>query len=349
MSLVSRRRFLAAATGACGLAALGGLGWYASARTGRSLVGVPVGNSAEGLRLVRQTGCALGAAVTITALHRHEAVGRKAVAAAFAELDLVERVMSLYRPDSELCRLNRAGSLDHPHPYLVDVLQQARTIAEQSGGAFDVTVQPLWDVYAAARRDSRMPSEAEVAAACRKVDWRRVQVSADAIRLSGEGTAVTLNGIAQGFAADRVMARLRECGIEHALVNTGEVGSLGHKVTGEPWCAGIQHPRQADAYAGLVRLDGRFLSTSGDYATTFSDDFTRHHIFEPATGRSPQALASVTVVAPTGMLADALSTAVFVLGVEKGMDLVRETPGADALLVLKEDTRIATDNFPAVS
>jgi FAD:protein FMN transferase len=343
MGLIGRRKFLACAVGAGGLAALGSFRWL-----GRSGKTASIGHAA-GLEAFRQTSFALGSKVSITVLHADEQVARRAVAASFTELARVEQVMSLYRRDSELARLNRSGRLDDPHPYLVAVLQKAQEVADRTSGAFDVTVQPLWDLYAAGLRTGRSVAMSDIEAALRKVDWRKIDVSASAIRLAGEGMAITLNGIAQGFAADCVMRVLREHGIEHALVDTGEVVSLGRKATGDRWTAGIQHPRRPDAYISLAALDGRCMSTSGDYATTFEQDFTRHHIFDPATGASPRDLASVTVVAPMGIDADALSTAVFVLGPVKGMDLVDATAGADALLVLKDGTVVATDNFPTVS
>lgn len=296
--------------------------------------------------MVERKGCALGSAISITALHSDPKVAEQAIDAAFAELGTVEQVMSLYRTDSEIRRLNATSHIDRPHPYLVQVLTKAEAVSRQSRGAFDVSVQPLWDLYYSSKRNGQTPTDAEVDAVRGKVDWRRIEVSPQGIRLLADGMAITLNGIAQGFAADRVMAALRARGVEHALVNTGEIGTIGPKAGNEPWVAGIQHPRKPDAYISLAKLDGRCMATSGDYATTFDDEHLRHHIFDPATGRSPQTFSSVTIVAPTGLEADALSTAVFVLGVEEGLPLVKATPGTDAFLVLKDGRTFATDGFP---
>jgi thiamine biosynthesis lipoprotein len=289
------------------------------------------------LQSLRRTGRALGTKVEIVVLHEDLDRARQAVESAFAAIDQVEEVMSLYRPHSQLCRLNREGVLDDPHPDLVRVLSAAREISEISGGAFDVTVQPLWDLYARAAE----PSPAEIEAVRGRVDWRKLEISSARLRLQ-PGMAVTLNGIAQGFATDRAMSALRERGIERALINAGELGSLGRKENGEPWRAGIQHPRRPDAYLELAELDGRCMSTSGDYATP-------SHIFEPATGRVAREFASVTVVARTGVEADALSTAVFVAGPDRGMELIRRMPGADGLLVSRDGLVISTDGFPRVS
>ena len=303
----------------------------------------------RGLEKVERKSWALGSDVSITALHEDRRTAELAVADAFAELERIEEVMSLYRPHSQLCRLNRCGALDHPDPSLVEVLRAARAMSERSGGAFDATVQPLWQLYAEAKKAGRLPDATAIAAAQRLVDWRRVEISSECIRLQGEGTALTLNGIAQGYAADRVQAVLRARGVTHALLNTGEFGSLGRKADGTPWTVGIQHPRQPEAYLALASLEDRFLSTSGDYATYFSDDFRHNHIFDPRTGLSPVEFSSVTVLARTGMESDALTKVLFVRGLERGLDFVRSTPGADALCVLKDGRIVSTDGFPRIS
>lgn len=279
-------------------------------------------------------------------LHENRDIGERALDDAFGELARVENVMSIYLPQSQLSRLNVEGVLKSPDPYLVQILGQALSMAEQSAGAFDITVQPLWTLYFDAQKEGRLPSSNEIAAVLTHVDWRGVSISANEIRLRDRAMAITLNGIAQGFAADRAMEALKKHGVQHALVNAGEISSLGRKATGDSWVIGIQHPRKKDAYLGLAGLDGRCLSTSGDYETTFTSDFSRNHIFDPATGNSPGAFSSVTVIAPDATTADALSTAIFVLGPERGLELAAKTPGTDVLLVMKDQRMMATPGFP---
>jgi thiamine biosynthesis lipoprotein len=304
------------------------------------------GLRSAGLKVVRRQSWALGSDVSIVALHADPETGNRAIDAALAELERVERAMSLYRPDSQLSRLNRDGSLSEPDPLLILALKAAAQTSERSGGAFDATVQPLWTVYADAQRLGKLPDEGAVESARLKVDWRRADVQADRIRLAQPGGAVTLNGIAQGLAADRVLTLLREHGIEHALVNTGETAATGRRDDGERWTTGIQHPRRKDAYVAVAKFDGRSLATSGDYATSFTPDHQFNHIFDPATGRSPTTLSSVTVVSPACLDADALSTAIFVLGPEKGLALAKATPNTDVLLVFKDGRMLTTGGFP---
>jgi thiamine biosynthesis lipoprotein len=324
---LTRRKMLAASLGCSGAFATGGLAALAR-------FGFGIRNQTDDT--VTRTSRALGAAVSITVLGVPEPRANRAIDAALAEIETVETVMSLYRPDSQLCRLNRNGVLDRPHPYLVEVLVAARETSRLSDGAFDVTVQPLWQLFSTCRKDGRLPSESEIAAARRSVVWRGIECSADRVRLLDPVTAVTLNGIAQGFAADRAVAALRSHGVEHALVNTGEIGSVGAKPDGRDWTAGIQHPRVPDAYVSLAALRGRSLATSGDYATKFAADFSKNHIFDPRTGESPGETASASIAAPTAMQADALSTAAMVLGVDQTLALIAQLPDVDALLVRKD-------------
>lgn len=296
---------------------------------------------------VTRRGWALGTDVSMTVLADSRVQADRGLDAAFGELESVEQVMSLYRPESQLSRLNRDKVLTAPHPYLVQVLSAAQAMSRDSSGAFDITVQPLWDLYARCKHAGTEPSEEQIQAARRSIDWRGVEVESNLIRLRKPVELITLNGIAQGFAADRALAALRSAGLEHAMVNTGEIGSLGTKSHREPWTVGIQHPRDPEAFAEVIALDGRCLSTSGDYATAFTGDFSRNHIFDPKTGQSPLELASVSILAPTGLESDALSTAVMVLGPDRAMELVRSLPDVDVMLILKSGRTMKTDGFPS--
>jgi thiamine biosynthesis lipoprotein len=297
------------------------------------------------LHAVRRTGRALGTDVSIVALHGTQADAEWAIDAAFAELETVESIMSLYRPESQICRLNETRDLLKPHPYLVQVLRKAQRVSAASNGAFDVTVQPLWTLYANSSAAGRLPSPADIDRIRKHVDWRKVLVSDDRIELKGAGTAITLNGIAQGFAADCVLAALAANGVQHALVDTGEIGTRGRRGDSECWTIGVKHPRQPDALIQRVPLAGRCLATSGDYEATFTPDYANNHIFDPHTGHSPQVFQSVTAVAKTGLEADVLSTAVFVAGLERGIKLIEACPGADGFFVLKSGETRATAGF----
>jgi thiamine biosynthesis lipoprotein len=209
-------------------------------------------------------------------------------------------------------------------------------------------VQPLWELFSAAR-SGRIPTDEQIQAARQRVDWKRVQFTDHYVRLKGPNTRITLNGIAQGFATDRATKALQAHGILHGLIDAGEIGAIGADRGSDPWRIGIQHPRDEDAYISIAQLTGRCLATSGDYATTFSSDFRDHHIFDPRSGRSPRELASVSVVANSGIDADALSTAAFVLGARQGADLIRGVPGCSAFFVRKDGSTLMTPGFPIIN
>lgn len=290
---------------------------------------------------------ALGANVRLTVFHPDRAVANKAIDEAFREIDRVESVMSLYRPLSQISRLNAQGFLDNPDSDLLEVLALATSLSKKTDGAFDITVQPLWKAYSEQAPSGRLPDSATLGAALNKVDWRRVRITSGRIELDGSGTQITLNGIAQGFAADAVARVLQSHGITSALIDTGEINSVGHHAQKRDWSIGIKHPRSPQDFITLASLNGRCLATSGDYETRFSEDYMNHHLLDPKTGKSPAELASVSIAAPTALEADGYSTAVFMLGLEAGRHLVESTEDMDALFITKNGRMIRTSGFPA--
>ena len=317
-----RRRILAGALGALAALAAGPAALRALAR-------------AHGRQGETRAGLAFGTTVSLTLVGAAGADLEPAFRAGFRAIRAVEAAASLYRPDSALARLNRDGRLDDPDPLLVEPLRFALDLAAASAGAFDPTVQPLWTLWAETTARGARPDAGALAHAVAHVGWRGVEIGKDAIRLARPGMGVTLNGLVQGFAADRVLAALAAHGIADAFVDTGEFGAAGRHADGTPWRLGIGGPRRGGEIAAVIEPFTGFAATSGDDATTFSPDRRDHHIFDPATGTSPQALSAVTVTAPSGLLADALSTAAFVLGPEKGAALVARYEGCTVRFTAK--------------
>lgn len=344
---MKRRRFILYLTGAAATS-------WASSQSGLlgSLnpmhAGSPRSTPLDDLVKVSRASRALGAQVRLIVYHDSLAQAEAAISSAFAALERIEGLMSLYREDSQLSRLNRDGILLDPHPDFLEVLTAAKRLSEQSDGAFDVTIQPLWEVYAARAELGEWPEPRRIEDALKSVDWRRLEISPERVQLRGEGTQVTLNGIAQGYAADRVRQIFENKGIRSALIDTGEIGALGTHARKDEWTVGIKHPRQPGAVLELAALKDRCLATSGDYETRFGEGFSHHHLLDPRTGSSAAELSSVSIAAPCAMQADALSTAVFILGIDRGMKLIESMPGADALFVTKEGEVRRTENFPII-
>ena len=291
----TRRRFIAIAAAAVGLP-------LAALRAG-----------AETPHLHRWSGIALGAAAEIVLYEPEAARAHRLIGRCTAEIDRLEDVFSLYRPESALSRLNRDSRLAAPPLELVALLAEARFYAERTEGAFDVTVQPLWRLYAThfARPDAdpRGPCEAAHAAAQALVDYRAVEIEPSELRFARPGMAVTLNGIAQGYIADRVAALLQDAGMTDALLDIGELRALGRHPDGRPWHVGLRQAAQPETVARTVTLTDRAVATSAGIASPFDAAGRHHHLFDPATGRPAQVAAQVSVIAPRATMADALSTA----------------------------------------
>jgi thiamine biosynthesis lipoprotein len=293
------------------------------------------------LRWQRRELVGFGTTLSLQAGHADEGTLAIALDAAVAALQRIEGQMSLFREDSALSRLNRDGRLDAPPPELRELLGIAVAIARASGGAFDPTVQPLWLAFSAAQREGRLPTAVEVDAARARVDWRALALDARGARLARAGMGVTLNGIAQGHAADRVRAVLLAHGVRHALVDAGEFATAGRNPDGARWTLGIADPIVEGRLLARLFADGRCVATSGDDQTVFSADHRHHHIFDPHTGWSPADMAGVTVAAPGGALADALTKVLFVGGPARARDLARHWH-VDALWVDKRGRWEAT-------
>ena len=290
---------------------------------------------------------ALGTKVKFTVFHHEEKRANRAIDAALDKIEHVEQLMSLYRTDSQLSLLNRQGSLRNPHPDLVTALKKSIDLSRRTWGAFDVTVQPLWKLYARHADSRTLPTEAEIGKVRQRMGWEYIRVKPEIIYFDRPGMQVTLNGVAQGLAADLAQQALEEWGIENALIDAGEFNAIGSPEQRDSWHIGVQHPRQLGSIA-KTGLQGRCLSTSGDYASKFSDDYCHHHLLDPRTGLSPVKLSAVSVAAPTALEADSLSTALFVLGPEKAKEMAESMKGVDALFVSKSGDITATDGFPLI-
>ena len=295
-------------------------------------------------QLYRWDGIVLGAVASLSLYHPDPAAAEALVNDCLAEIERLEQIFSLYRA-SALTHLNRDGRLDAPPPELVSLLKEGRRFSEISDGAFDVTVQPLWMLYANhfARDDADPagPAETSIAEARRLVDYRKVAVSDTQIRLSEPGMGITLNSIAQGYITDRVVSLLRQRGIDRILADLGEFRAVGSHPDGSPWHVGIGNPKSPDGTLGIIDLRDRAVATSGGYGTVFDRAGHFHHLFDPATGRSAFSWAGTTVVAASATIANGLSTALAVAPPGHAAEILR-AGGGDVAYLIDTDNRITT-------
>lgn len=297
------------------------------------------------------TGAALafGTTVNIKVIHQNASHAAQAIEKALFEVKTIDALMSPYQAQSQLFQLNQAGIFKSPDRHFVEVLTFARQLSILTAGAFDITVQPLWNVFSQTKTRGQLPDLKDIQAARALVNWQGLEINKEQLRLAKPGMSITLNGLAQGYALDLATAALKAEGIQHALLDTGEFGALGRKQGQKAWMLGIGDPRKIGNILARLNMDDRKVATSGDYECVFDADFVHHHIFDPASGVSPTELASVTVLAPTGILADGLSTAFMVMGSEKALLLSQKLEGVDALLVRKDGAMFKTANFPDMS
>lgn len=287
------------------------------------------------------TGEAMGAVSTIEIATHHIDDARKAVEDCVAEIRRLEGLFSLYRRGSALSVLNRQGALEHPPSELLDLLRFCDGIHHSTGGAFDVTVQPLWRLYFehfADPRASDRPPDGAVERARSLIDQTRIVHHAREIRFLRPGMAITLNGVAQGYVSDRIAARLKAAGMVNVLVDIGEIVALGRQADGRAWQIGILDPRSPYEISDVIELEDKALATSGAYGMRFDAQGLHHHLLDPKTGRSAAKNLSVTVSAPSAALADALSTGFSAMDEPSIRALVPRLDGVSVLVTRLDGT-----------
>jgi thiamine biosynthesis lipoprotein len=298
------------------------------------------------MRLHRQTQSHMGTEVTITVYDYNSEQANRAIAAAFEEFRRIDDLLSHYKEESEVGRLNTTGRIENPSDDLKLNLERSLHYSRLSDGAFDITVQPILDLYDTSFRErGQAPTEEEIRNTLELVDYGGIQLQEGTATLR-EGQKITLGAIAKGFAIDSAAAVLKEQGIEHALVEAGgDIGAVGGKSLDQDWTIGLRNPRNTEESLALIPLRDRAVVTSGDYERYFDEEKSFHHIVDPKTGYSATELISVTVVADSAFDADAISTSVFVLGSEEGLELVNSLENVEALLVTADRTLISTPGF----
>lgn len=262
--------------------------------------------------------------------------GQAAITVVMGEMRRIDALMSHYRPESQISRIN-ALAAQQPvtvDPELVHLLKTALAFSELSDGAFDITYASVGFMYDFRRRQK--PTEAEIEAALPAVNYRNLELDPRrrTVHFSRPGVRIDLGGIAKGWAVDRGIEILRRHGIAHGLVNAGgDTAFLGDRL-GKPWIVGIRHPRDPDRVIARIPLADEAISTSGDYERYFDEGGVRHHhILVPGTGRSPDAVHSVTVVGANATRTDGLTKTVFILGAERGLAFVRDLGDVEAVVV----------------
>jgi thiamine biosynthesis lipoprotein len=278
----------------------------------------------------------MGTAISVELWCEYRSAGEAAIDAVMAEMHRIDRAMSPYKPESELSIINRdAAARAVPlSAEMLGMLQRAAQFSELSGGAFDLSYAAVGRLFD--YRAHKRPRATELEEARKAVGYRHIQLDEKqhTVRFDMPGVCIDLGGFAKGYAVDRACALLRSRGITHANVSAGGDSRVMGDRRGRPWSIGVRDPRRPGEVIAVLPLEDTSISTSGDYERFFEVDGVRfHHVIDPATGRSPSGILSVTVLADDGLTTEALSKSVFVLGLDKGMRLIESQTAVDAIVV----------------
>jgi thiamine biosynthesis lipoprotein len=278
----------------------------------------------------------MGTRITVELFHEDPAVARQGVDAVLAEMRRIDNSMSPWIESSELARLNREAAV---HPVVVSdelftLIKTSLHFSDLTHGAFDITFASVGFLYD--YRKGVRPDEHQRQAATELINYHNLVLddAAGSIAYSRSGVRIDLGGIAKGHAVDRCIDLLQSLGISQAQVTAGGDSRMIGDRWGRPWNIGVRDPRDEKKLVAVIPLENVAVSTSGDYQRYFEEDGVRyHHIINPKSGDSARELHSVTIIGPDATTTDALSTSVFVLGLEEGMNLINHLPGIDAIVV----------------
>ena len=288
----------------------------------------------------------MGTFAKVIAVAADSNTAKGCIEAAFAEIEKIDNLMSKYKNDSEISELNRDGfgRAVKVSKSTYEVLKKSVKFSKLSGGAFDVTVGPLMDLWHSAEEKNTLPTDTEMQQARSKVGYDKLILDAneESIRFAAEGMKVDLGGIAKGYAIDKAAEAMRKGGALGGMIDIGgEIICFGLPPAGQnKWRIGLQDPKKAkesfDTGTSLLvlNLTDTAVATSGHYRRFVIIGGNKYsHIVDPESGRSSENLTSVTIICPSATDADALATAAAVMGKEKGLALIEQMPGVEAILI----------------
>jgi thiamine biosynthesis lipoprotein len=287
----------------------------------------------------------MGTFARVVAIGANSKIADKAIEAALSEIESVDKLMSDYKSDSEISQVNRDGfvrtvAISEP---TYEVLKRSIEFSKLTDGAFDITVGPLVDLWHSAKKKNSIPSEEELAAAKTKVGFEKLILDDNnrTAKFAVEGMRLDLGAIAKGYAVDKAIEAMQKAGAVGGMVDIGgDLRCFGKPPKGKTkWSVGLQNPdisKNADESDLLLilKLDSAAVATSGDYQQFALIEGKRYsHIINRQTGAGAEGLSSVTIIADNATDADALATAVSVMGAEKGLTLIEKMPGVEAILI----------------
>lgn len=301
---------------------------------------VSVSSSTPALHEVSQTRYLMGTLATISAWGDNEEKALEAINRAFEAMEKVDRLMSNYKPDSELSQINKQAGKQpvKVSPETLEVIKASIYYSQLSDGSFDVTIAPLVKAWGFFKKQGRAPSLEEIQSQRALVDYRQIEIDEErkTIFLRRPLIEIDLGGIAKGYGVDKAIEQLKNAGITVALVDlSGNIYAMGNPPDRSKWEIGVRDPKSREGIIGALSLKDKGISTSGNYENYFLIDGKRYgHLIDPKTGYpADNQMLGVTVVTDSAMAADALPTAIFIMGKEKGKALVERLDNLDAVII----------------
>jgi len=291
--------------------------------------------------VVKRAQMHMGTLVTITSVARSETAAQAAATAGFSEIHRLEQLLSTWIPSSELSQVNTSAGVKpvRVSPETMTVVRRAIQAGEITNGGFNIAIGPAIEAWSVTN-DQRIPTESELDALRPLINLQAVQVDAgrQTIYLEKAGMRIDVGGIGKGYAADEAVEAMRKAGaIAGVVALSGDIKTFGRLPNGKMFPVGIQHPREDGSVLVWIDLQDEAISTAGDYERFFEREGIRyHHILDPRTLQPARGCQSVTVIAREGIWADGLDTGIFVMGPERGMELVEQLPDVEAVIVDSE-------------
>lgn len=300
------------------------------------------------LETFRETRSLMDTTVTIQIRDENKAHANDAIKRAFDKMTQTENLMSAYNENSQLYKLNDDGHLKNADTELVNIIKKSKHYYNISNGAFDITVKPvidLWESKFAPDGPQKPPTDEEVNDTLKLVNISNVTINNTDIYMKEE-MGITLGGIAKGYVVDKAIESLRNSGIKHGFVNAGGDGRyIGYREGSDGWRVGLQNPDKGGEHITKMNLHNISVATSGNYERYYNDSIDASHIVDPRTGNSTSKIISSTVITESAMNADAYSTAVFVLGEEKGLEMVEKLDNVECLIITSNKSIIRSTGF----
>lgn len=301
---------------------------------------------------VSKTRLAMGTMVSMTLIHTSKDRAEEAIGRANEEIDRLTGLMNRFDDTTAVGKLNQEGMIKDLPPEIIQVISSSLHYHRLTHGAFDISIKPLVDFLREqfSKGRDQYPNERKLKEVLNRVGADQIELDGRSIRFKKPEMGITLDGIAKGYIVDMASKILLDHRIENHLINAGgDIRAIGARPDRRPWTVAIQDPRKNGQHPDMIHLTDAAIATSGNYEVYFDREKMFHHIVDPGTGRSPLASSSVSVVAPSAMEADALSTSVFVMNPERGTRFIDSLPQCESLIISRRDRMIRSQGWKSAA